>query len=114
MSFKKVISPFSKFSEGKYTVLRDNPIDMFGFYFVKSRVEDKDILIFRIPDFFFVPFFHLFGDSVDGFGIVFKGNPDLSPLFLHNWKDLPPLRKDFDTEEYSYGAFDVGSREGEK
>ena len=48
------------------------------------------------------------------FGIEFLGNPDLSPLFLHNWKDLPPLRKDFDTEAFARKAFDVGKREGEK
>ncbi len=48
------------------------------------------------------------------FGIEFIGNPDLSPLFLHNWKDLPPMRKDFDTEAFSKKAFDVGEREGEK
>ncbi|OHD54365.1 MAG: hypothetical protein A2Y33_03800 [Spirochaetes bacterium GWF1_51_8] len=39
------------------------------------------------------------------FGVEFIGNPDLSPLFLHNWKDIPPLRKDFDTEAYSVKAF---------
>ncbi|MCK5223553.1 NADH-quinone oxidoreductase subunit C [Candidatus Calescamantes bacterium] len=48
------------------------------------------------------------------FGIEFAGNPDLSPLFLHNWKEIPPMRKDFDTEEYSRRAFDVGEREGAK
>ena len=48
------------------------------------------------------------------FGIEFDGNPDLSPLFLHNWQDLPPLRKDFKTEEYSEKAFDVGTRKGER
>ncbi|MCK5399847.1 NADH-quinone oxidoreductase subunit C, partial [bacterium] len=48
------------------------------------------------------------------FGIEFAGNPDLSPLFLHNWKEIPPMRKDFDTEEYSKRAFDVGEREGAK
>jgi len=41
------------------------------------------------------------------FGIVFKGNPDLSGLILHNWLDLPPLRKDFDTEAYSRKAYIV-------
>ena len=35
------------------------------------------------------------------FGVSFQGNPTQGPLFLHNWKDIPPLRKDFDTEEYS-------------
>ena len=39
------------------------------------------------------------------FGIVFDGNPDLEPFFLHNWLDVPPLRKDFDTEEYSRRAY---------
>jgi NADH-quinone oxidoreductase subunit C len=42
------------------------------------------------------------------FGIVFVGNPDLSPLFLHNWKDIPPLRKDFDTVEYAKQAYGLG------
>jgi NADH-quinone oxidoreductase subunit C len=39
------------------------------------------------------------------FGITFQGNPDLSPLFLHNWQDIPPLRKDFDTEEYAIKTY---------
>ena len=41
------------------------------------------------------------------FGVRFIGNPDLSPLFLHNWKDMPPLRKDFDTEKYARKAYGV-------
>ena len=40
------------------------------------------------------------------FGIKFKGNPDLSPLFLENWHDLPPFRKDFDTRKYVKKTFD--------
>lgn len=39
------------------------------------------------------------------FGVVFRGNPDLGPLFLHNWRDIPPLRKDFDSEQYARLAF---------
>ncbi len=46
------------------------------------------------------------------FGVKFLGNPDLSPLFLHNWKDIPPLRKDFDTVEYSKRAYGASSPEG--
>ena len=42
------------------------------------------------------------------FGVRFAGNPDLSPLFLHNWRDIPPLRKDFDTVEYASKAYGVG------
>jgi NADH-quinone oxidoreductase subunit C len=39
------------------------------------------------------------------FGVEFTGNPDLRPMFLHNWQDMPPLRKDFDTEAYARKAF---------
>lgn len=39
------------------------------------------------------------------FGVKFNGNPNLQPLFLHNWQDIPPLRKDFDTEKYSKLAY---------
>lgn len=34
------------------------------------------------------------------FGINFPGNPNLSPLFLEGWEEIPPLRKDFDTREF--------------
>jgi len=34
------------------------------------------------------------------FGINFKGNPNLSPLFLEDWEEIPPLRKNFDTRKY--------------
>ena len=39
------------------------------------------------------------------FGVSFQGNPTQGPLFLHNWKDIPPLRKDFNTGEYSRRAY---------
>jgi len=34
------------------------------------------------------------------FGVEFKGNDDLAPLFLENWQNSPPFRKDFDWREY--------------
>ncbi|MEA3459039.1 MAG: NADH-quinone oxidoreductase subunit C [Candidatus Thermoplasmatota archaeon] len=34
------------------------------------------------------------------FGVKFKGNSDLSPLFLEDWHAPPPFRKDFDWREY--------------
>jgi NADH-quinone oxidoreductase subunit C len=34
------------------------------------------------------------------FGVNFPGNPDLSPLFLEDWEEIPPLRKDFDTRKF--------------
>jgi NADH-quinone oxidoreductase subunit C len=34
------------------------------------------------------------------FGVNFKGNKDLLPLFLENWQGPAPFRKDFDWREY--------------
>ena len=34
------------------------------------------------------------------FGIEFEGNPNLTPLFLEDWEEMPPFRKDFDIREY--------------
>lgn len=34
------------------------------------------------------------------FGVKFEGNDDLAPLFLEDWDEIPPFRKDFDTREY--------------
>lgn len=47
-------------------------------------------------------------DVHEFFGIEFLGNDDMRPLILHNWKDKPPMRKDFDSLKYSneiYGTF---------
>jgi len=36
------------------------------------------------------------------FGLVFEGNEDCTlPLFLENWKEMPPYRKDFISQEFS-------------
>ena len=41
-------------------------------------------------------------DIHEFFGIVFDGNPEsVKQLFLENWDDMPPLRKDFDPKAYS-------------
>jgi NADH-quinone oxidoreductase subunit C len=34
------------------------------------------------------------------FGIFFERNGILKPLFLEDWNELPPFRKDFDWREY--------------
>jgi NADH-quinone oxidoreductase subunit C len=47
------------------------------------------------------------------FGVLFTGNPDLGPLFLHNWQDSPPLRKDFDSEAYARLVFGTLKEETE-
>jgi len=40
------------------------------------------------------------------FGISFPGNPREGEEFiLEGWKEMPPMRRDFDTEEYSMRTF---------
>ncbi len=39
-------------------------------------------------------------ESHELFGVKFTGNPDLSELFLENWKGPPPFRRDFDWKAY--------------
>lgn len=41
-------------------------------------------------------------DVHEFFGVRFDGNPDSNrQLFLENWDDMPPMRKDFDPQAYS-------------
>ena len=41
-------------------------------------------------------------DVHEFFGVVFEGNPEsLKQLFLENWDDMPPMRKDFNSRGYS-------------
>ena len=45
-------------------------------------------------------------DVHEFFGVEFEGNPDsYKQLFLENWDDMPPLRKDFDPQAYSDKKF---------
>ena len=39
------------------------------------------------------------------FGVRFIGNDDMKPLILELWDDKPPLRKDFDPQEYAKKRF---------
>jgi len=48
------------------------------------------------------------------FGVEFIGNPDLSPLFLEDWKEKPPFRKDFDWREYVRSKYYDKENEREK
>ncbi len=41
-------------------------------------------------------------DVNEYFGVIFEGNPNNGKeLFLENWEEMPPMRKDFDPLEYS-------------
>lgn len=47
-------------------------------------------------------------DVHEFFGVEFEGNPDsYKQLFLENWDDMPPLRKDFDSQAYSDKKYPV-------
>lgn len=48
------------------------------------------------------------------FGVKFKGNKDLSPLFLEDWKGPPPFKKDFNWREYVRDKFYNKDNEREK
>ena len=40
------------------------------------------------------------------FGVRFVGNDRLIPFLLTNWHEMPPLKKDFDTEAYAERMFE--------
>ena len=40
------------------------------------------------------------------FGVDFVGNERLTPFLLTNWQEIPPFRKDFDTEAYAKRMFE--------
>ncbi|HSG27465.1 MAG TPA: NADH-quinone oxidoreductase subunit C, partial [Candidatus Krumholzibacterium sp.] len=47
------------------------------------------------------------------FGIDFPGSPGVEvPMILESWTDMPPMRRDFDTKEYSEKTY--FPREGRK
>ena len=39
------------------------------------------------------------------FGVEFKNNPNLTPLFLEDWNNTPPFRKDFNWRDYVRDEF---------
>jgi len=48
------------------------------------------------------------------FGIEFKGNPDLSELFLEDWKGPAPFRKDFSWRKYVKEKYYINGKKKEK
>lgn len=45
------------------------------------------------------------------FGIIFKGNGMLEPLFLEDWDGPPPFRKDFNWKEYVKKTYNLPQAE---
>lgn len=66
---------------------------------VKTRISRKSPSIRSISDLWTGAQFHE-REIHELFGVDFEGNSNLSPLFLEDWEEIPPFRKDFDTREY--------------
>ncbi len=72
---------------------------------VKARIDrDNPVMESVIP--IYTPAQPYEREIHEYFGVDFPGNPDLAPLYLDDWHDLPPLRKDFDTKAYSQRTYD--------
>lgn len=39
------------------------------------------------------------------FGLYFEGSPDMSKFILTEWQGPPPMRKDFDSEQWVMETF---------
>ena len=61
---------------------------------VKTFLNREDPRVPTVVDIFPAAFYHEL-EAYEMFGIVFEGRDDLGPLFLEDWDDIPPLRKDF-------------------
>jgi NADH-quinone oxidoreductase subunit C len=66
---------------------------------VKTRIPRESPSIKSIVDLWIGAQIHE-RENHELFGIEFDGNPELSPLFLEDWEEIPPFRKDFDIREY--------------
>ncbi|QVK21774.1 NADH-quinone oxidoreductase subunit C [Mycoplasmatota bacterium] len=88
--------------EGKYQLVYiifnwDNPI----YIQVRTKIE-RENPVFRTVTSVYPGAKYYERDVHEFFGVKFEGNPDSEKqLFLENWDDLPPLRKDFDAKAYS-------------
>jgi NADH-quinone oxidoreductase subunit C len=66
---------------------------------VKVRIPREDPTVRSVVDLWTGAQMHEREDH-ELFGINFEGNPNLSPLFLEDWEEIPPFRKDFDSRKY--------------
>jgi NADH-quinone oxidoreductase subunit C len=56
-------------------------------------------------------------ETYEMFGVYFEGNDRLGEFILEDWDDMPPMRKDFDTEKYAkekYESVPLVEEGGEK
>jgi NADH-quinone oxidoreductase subunit C len=72
---------------------------------VKTRIDRADpIYLSIIPLFEHAQTYER--EIYEMFGVEFVGNNRLTPFLLTNWQEIPPMRKDFDTKEYSERMFE--------
>jgi len=72
---------------------------------VKTRVDRADpVYLSIIPLFEHAQTYER--EIHEMFGVEFTGNDRLTPFLLANWQEIPPMRKDFDTQEYSERMFE--------
>ncbi|MCD6322658.1 MAG: NADH-quinone oxidoreductase subunit C [Clostridiales bacterium] len=80
---------------------------------VKARIDREKPVMITVIDIF--PGARYYEREVhEFFGVEFTGNEDAGkPLFLEIWDDMPPLRKDFDSQAYSDSKFPTRERGNE-
>lgn len=66
---------------------------------VKTRIPRENPVIKSVIDLWGGAQIHE-RENHEMFGIGFEGNPNVLPLFLEDWEEIPPFRKDFDTRGY--------------
>lgn len=68
---------------------------------IRTKI-DREVSIFRTITNIYPGAQYYERDVHEFFGVEFEGNEDsYKQLFLENWDDMPPLRKDFDSKAYS-------------
>ena len=72
---------------------------------VKTRIDrDNPVYLSVIPLFEHAQTYER--ELHELFGVEFTGNGRLTPFLLTNWQEMPPMRRDFDTKEYSERMFE--------
>lgn len=72
---------------------------------IKTKIDRKNPVIESINNFYGTNAESCERELHEMFGIVFIGNSDLTELFLEDWNELPPFRKDFDWHKYVQEEF---------
>lgn len=73
--------------------------------FMKVRIPRDDPHYITFMDIWPIAMTHE-REAHEMMGIVFEGNPELTPFILEDWDALPPMRKDFDPKKYVKEKYD--------